>query len=94
MSIVQRILRSSVTQLTRAAAVFALIGLAAMAISVVYPKPLPVVLAMSAGHGIGALAVACYGLAIILDAVRSDKNGPPPALAEATDQPSNKPETQ
>ena len=71
MSLLGRIALRSVAQLTRSAAVLALIGLAIMAYSIVSPRPLPVVLAMSAGHAIGAIAVVLYVLAIVLDAART-----------------------
>lgn len=68
MSLIRKLAHRSVPQLTRAAAVLALCGLAIMAYSVVSPRPLPVILAMSVGHVIGALAVFCYILAIVLHA--------------------------
>jgi hypothetical protein len=68
LSLIRRIAHRSVPQLTRAAAVLALIGLAIMAYSIVSPRPLPVILAMSVGHVIGVLAVLCYLLAIVLHA--------------------------
>jgi hypothetical protein len=61
----------SVGQLTRVAAVLALIGLATMVFSVLFPRPLPVIFAMSAGHAIGGAAFACYLLAVLLDLSRS-----------------------
>lgn len=71
MSLIRRILRRSVNELTRAACVLALVALAIMVASVVYPKPLVVILAMSVGHGIGAAALGCYVLAVIVEASRS-----------------------
>jgi hypothetical protein len=60
----------SVGQLTRVAAVLALVALAVMVASVVFPRPLLVILAMSAGHVIGGAAFACYLLAVLLDVAR------------------------
>lgn len=83
--------KRSTRQLTRVAAMLALAGLAVMCISVVFPRPLPVILAMSIGHGIGALAVLCYALAIGLDVSRSqaapDSLAPPANRAKPTDDP-------
>ena len=61
----------SVGQLTRVAAVLALIALAAIVFSVLVPRPLPVIFAMSAGHAIGGAAFACYLVAVLLDVSRS-----------------------
>ena len=61
----------SVTRLTRFACMLALIALAMMSYSVISPRPLPVILAMSVGHAIGGLAFALYLLAAILDAAKS-----------------------
>ena len=68
MSLVSRILERSVPELIRVACVLALVGLAFMVYSVVDRRALPVIVAMSVGHGIGALGVACYILAVVLDA--------------------------
>jgi hypothetical protein len=42
-----------------------------MALSIVWPRPLMVIMAMSVGQAIGGLAVLCYGLAVVLDVSRS-----------------------
>jgi hypothetical protein len=63
--------RRSVGALTRLAALLALAGLGVMAASVVWPRPLPVMLAMSVGHGIGVAAFFVYLLAVVLDVSRS-----------------------
>lgn len=70
MKLIVRIAEISVLRLTRLACVFALFGLATMAYSVLVPKPLPVIFAMSVGHGFGAVAFVCYLLAVVLDAAR------------------------
>jgi hypothetical protein len=61
----------SVERLTRVAAVLALMALGIIVFSVLFPRPLPVIFAMSAGHAIGGLAFACYLLAVLLDVSRS-----------------------
>ena len=78
MRLLDRVLHRSVPELVRAACVLALIALGLMCWSVLEPRPVPVVLAMSAGHVVGASAFACYLLAVILDAVRR----PPPTDKE------------
>jgi hypothetical protein len=71
MSLKESLRKRSVTGLTRLAAMLALVGLAIMACSVVVPRPVPVVFAMSVGHAIGIAAFACYLLAVLLDISRS-----------------------
>jgi hypothetical protein len=68
MSLVSRIVERSIPELIRVACVLALIGLGFMVYSVLDRRALPVIVAMSVGHGIGALGVACYILAVVLDA--------------------------
>jgi hypothetical protein len=83
MKLIVTLAHKSVRHLTRVAAVLALVGLGIMALSVVSPRPLLVILAMSAGHVLGAAAVGCYVLAIVIDATRKpprpvDSLAPPP----------------
>ncbi len=63
----------SVTGLTRAACFLALLGLAVMAFSILVPKPLPVIMAMSLGQGIGVAAFACYLLAVLVDVLQTSR---------------------
>jgi hypothetical protein len=74
-----RVLRRSVPELVRFACVLALLALGLVCWSVLDPRPVPVILAMSAGHVVGGSAFAFYLLAVILDAVRR----PPPTDHEA-----------
>ena len=69
----QRVKRSAPT-LLRMACIVALVGLGVFAFSMLYPRPLVVVLSMSIGHAIGMLAVVLYLLAIVVDMVRSGTN--------------------
>ena len=57
---------SSMTAL-RISAVLTLLGLAMMAWSMLEPTPLPVMLAMSVGQGIGCLAFGLYLFVVIRD---------------------------
>jgi hypothetical protein len=71
MKLRELLFRRSVGELTRVAAALALLALAIMALSVIFPRPLLVVFAMSAGHVIGGAAFAFYLLAVLLDVRRS-----------------------
>ena len=57
---------SSMTAL-RISALLTLVGLALMAWSMLEPTPLPVMLAMSVGQGIGCLAFGLYLFVVIRD---------------------------
>jgi hypothetical protein len=80
----EKLLHQSVRQLTRFAAMLALVGLSIMVLSILWPRPLPVMLAMSVGHGFGIAAFLCYLLAVVLDVSRSKaaKSSLPPATNE------------
>jgi hypothetical protein len=71
MKLVQRLLEASVLKLTRAACVFALLGLSLMSYSILDARAIPVITAMSLGHAFGIAAFACYVLAVVLDARRN-----------------------
>jgi len=58
-------------KLVRVGAVLALVGLALFVWSVLDPRPVPVVVAMSVGQGIGTLSFLLYVLAIYLDLRRA-----------------------
>ena len=68
--------KRSVPALIRLACVIALLGLATFAVSLLYPRPLVVIVAMSVGHVIGAVAVVLYGLAVVLDTIGSGRSTP------------------
>lgn len=74
MSLSERLRHRSVPSLVRLACVLGLCALAIICGSVVFPRPLPVILGMSAGHALGGAAFICYLLAVILDAA----GHPPP----------------
>lgn len=61
------LLEHSVPSLIRLACFMALGGLFLLCVSVIWPKPLMVVIAMPGGHVFGAAAFVCYLLAVILD---------------------------
>jgi hypothetical protein len=82
-ALLARLLNKSVTRLTRTACWLALVGLGIMSYSIVVPRPLPVVFAMSVGQGIGILAFLCYLLAVVIDVSRQRPSNsvPPPRPA-------------
>jgi hypothetical protein len=82
-TLLDRIMKRGVPELVRLACVLALVALGLVCWSVLQPRPVPVILAMSAGHVVGGSAFACYLLAVILDAVQR----PPPAQQEPASSP-------
>jgi hypothetical protein len=82
MNVVQRVLHGSVLKITRAACIFALLGLGMMAYSIVNPSAIPVIAAMSVGHVFGISAFLCYLLAVVLD-VRGRANSASGAVVRA-----------
>jgi hypothetical protein len=70
MSLLARIAKRGVTELTRVACFLALMALGVMAFSVITPSPLAVVLSMTAGHIIGAVAIGTFLLAVLVDSTR------------------------
>ena len=57
----------SLQTLLRVSAVLTIVALAFMVWSLFVPTPMPVMLAMSVGQGLGILAFMLYGVAIYLD---------------------------
>jgi len=73
---IARLQKHSVVSLIRVACYVALVGLAVMAASIIYPAPLPVIFAMSVGQVIGIVAFLCYLLSILMDVVRGAGHAP------------------
>jgi len=73
---IARLRKHSVISLIRVACYVALVGLAVMAASIIYPAPLPVIFAMSVGQVIGIVAFLCYLLSILMDVVRGTDHAP------------------
>ena len=82
MSLYTRLAQRSISGLVRLACILALLALALICYSVLFPRPLPVILAMSLGHAVGGAAFACYLLAVVLDALRR-----PPVAEQPTSAP-------
>jgi hypothetical protein len=64
--------------LLRLAAVLAMVGLAFMVWGVLVPTPMPVILAMSIGQGIGTLSFMIFLLVVITDLRRAKVLDPEP----------------
>lgn len=69
--------------LLRVSAALTLIALALMVWSMLQPTPLPVMLAMSVGQGLGTLAFALYGYVVLADLLRKRRAGRPGGAPEA-----------
>jgi hypothetical protein len=54
-------------RLLQLAALLALVGLGCMVWSMLDPAPIPVIVAMSAGQGVGTLSFALFVLVVALD---------------------------
>ena len=67
----RRLAAMDLSKLLRASAALTLLALGLMVWSMVQPTPLPVMLAMSVGQGLGTLAFALYGYAVIADLRRA-----------------------
>ena len=61
----------STTAMLQISAVLTLVALGLMVWSMVAPTPLPVMVAMTVGQGLGTLAFAIYGFVVIRDIRRS-----------------------
>lgn len=72
---------SQVRKLVFLSGVATLVGLGLMVLSLVSPKPIYLVMAMSVGQGIGTLSLALYLLAIVLDL----QGGTPAAYEQAAE---------
>lgn len=78
------------TALLRWSAVLTLIALGLMVWSMLQPTPLPVMLAMTAGQGLGTLALLMYLFVVIQDfrrVRRERRSGPIPWIPDGGDEP-------
>ena len=82
MKLLPKLSAVSISTITRIACVLALLALSSMVISVLFPRPLPIIFAMSAGHALGGLAFLCYLAAVIVDAARARPSSAPPSETE------------
>ncbi len=58
-------------KILRVSAVLTLVGLALMVWSIVQPTPLPVMLAMTVGQGLGTAAFGIFGVIVFRDLTRT-----------------------
>jgi hypothetical protein len=72
----RRLQQQSVLGVVRFSCWVALVGLAVMALSIVFPNPLLIIFATSAGQVIGIVAALCYGLAVVGDVIRGHEHPP------------------
>ncbi|MEO6602501.1 MAG: hypothetical protein ABIQ16_21645 [Polyangiaceae bacterium] len=85
MKIAARLLAQPIPLLVRVACYFALAGLTLMIASVLVPRPLVVIGAMSVGHGLGIAAFCSYLVSVLLDTARRGRveGGAPKGSAKA-----------
>jgi hypothetical protein len=62
-----------VATMLRVSAVLTLVGLALMVWSMLEPTPMPVILAMSVGQGLGVVALVLFGVSVLIDQVRKQR---------------------
>ncbi len=92
--------------LLRVACVLTLVSLTLIGWAVLHPRPMPVIVAMSVGQGLGTLAVLLFAIVVLRDlrpvmrapvpeAAPSQSQRPPPVTkkAPASDPPPAKPTT-
>lgn len=66
----------SMTSVVRAACWVALVALAVMSASIIFPTPLLIIFATSVGQVIGGVALLLYLLSILIDVVRGSDHPP------------------
>lgn len=65
------------------AALLTLVGLALMVWSLAQPTPMPVILAMSLGQGVGILAFVLFGAVVLVDQLRKQREAALQELARS-----------
>ena len=66
-----------------ATTIMTLIGLALMVWSMAEPTPMPVILAMSVGQGVGILAFLLFGVVVLVDQLHKQREAGAQAVAAA-----------
>lgn len=74
---VLRAVRVKSTRLLRFAAILALVGLAFMVWSLVDPRPIPIMAAMSVGQGLGTVSFVIFLVVVLQDAWRANRKRKP-----------------
>jgi hypothetical protein len=72
-SLLRRLIQKPIDRLVDAACLLAIAALALFALSILFPRPLLIIAAMSLGHLLGALALANYLLAVVATMARRDR---------------------
>jgi hypothetical protein len=67
------VIRPRPDQLVRAAALLALLALACMVWSLLDPRPVPIMVAMSVGQALGTLSFLLYASVVVVDGYRSTR---------------------
>jgi hypothetical protein len=75
-ALIARLRPIAMTSLVRLACWVALVGLAVISLSILYPAPLLVIFAMSVGQVIGIAAFLLYLLSVLMDIVRGHEHPP------------------
>jgi purine-cytosine permease-like protein len=75
-----------------AAAFMTLVGLALMVWSMAQPTPMPVILAMSVGQGLGILAFLLFGIVVLVDQLRKQREAGAHEVATSSGIPEAVPE--
>jgi hypothetical protein len=81
------VIRPTSEQVVRLAAVVALLALACMTWSLLDPRPIPIMVAMSVGQGLGTLSLGLYAVVVIVEARRAARAAPPPDTDGASERP-------
>jgi hypothetical protein len=68
-----RLVRLNSIRLLRLAAILALAGLALMVWSLLDPRPIPIMAAMSVGQGLGTLSFVIFLVVVLQDAWRANR---------------------
>lgn len=87
MSPIRWLAAHSVPWFTRLASVLTLFALAIMVYSILVPRAIPVMLAMSLGQAVGIAGFGCFFIAVVLDAAqrRTRDETPGPADEDRAD---------
>ena len=80
-------IRPTSEQVVRLAAVVALLALACMTWSLLDPRPIPIMVAMSVGQGLGTVSLGLYAVVVIVEARRAARAAPPPDSDRAGERP-------
>ncbi len=70
-------IRFTTTRFLRLAAFLALAGLVFMVWSLVDPRPIPIMAAMSIGQGLGMVSFGMFLIVVLVDAWRASRRAPP-----------------